>query len=442
MSRLLRIFFWTFAPFVVAAATHFLVRDLLDRKLPHDEGVLSAGLAIVKLVRTTNETDSWLPMLQAREVANGPQGSRLYETVFFERRVKFQYPPTSLLALDALQEIGLLSISALNTINRVFFFLNAVAIAACASVCVRRRWVDGRRARTDAKFELPALSLGAFTAALVFWPLVKAIDLGQVQVWLDLIFTLACLAWLLDRRLLAGALIGIACTIKPQFGLLLVWAVFWRQWDFTKGFLIAAIPLLAASLQRYGWHNHWAYLDVLSYLSRHGETLFPNNSVNGIVNRLLFNGSNLVDSDHTFSPYHPVVYAATLAAFVGFTLIALIPALRRRRKAPTIFDFGIAALCSVMGSPIAWEHHYGIMMPLFVVSLGALLALEPPDPRRTNFVLLGVSWALSSNYLAFTNLLSDTRLNILQSYLFFGGILLLAVLFNAARDDGMAESRA
>jgi hypothetical protein len=323
----------------------------------------------------------------------------------------------------------------LNTINRFFFFANALAVAALAGLCVRRRRAgNARTARAYGENELPLMVLGAITAALVFWPLVKAIDLGQVQVWLDLTFTLACLAWLLDRRLLAGVLIGVACTIKPQFGLLFIWAVLWRQWDFAKGFLVAAVPLLAISLQRYGWHNHWAYLDVLSYLGRHGEALFPNNSVNGIVNRLLFNGSNLVDSDRTFPPYHPVVYAATLAAFLGFTLVAVVPALRRRRPAPTIFDFGIAALCSVMGSPIAWEHHYGIMMPLFVVALAAVLDWQPQHTKRTSTILLAVSWALSANYLAFTNLLSDTRLNILQSYLFFGGILLLVVLFNAARE--------
>lgn len=427
-----RILLCTFAPFILASTIHFLLRDELGLKLPHDNGVLSETLGVVSLLRTTHEVDSWEPMLRARAVAKTPLGSRLYETVFFKEQTKFQYPPTSLLALEALDRLGLLTASSLNIINRLFFLMNALAIGVLGFLCIRRKRITGDQPGVVSSFERPLVALSACTAALLFWPLVKAIDLGQIQVWIDLAFTLACLAWILDRRHLAGALIGLACAIKPQLGILLIWAVVWRQWSFVKGFLAVAFPILVISIHLYGWHNHWAYLDVLSYIGRHGETLFTNNSINGIVNRLLFNGSNLVDSAREFSPYHPAVYAATLAAFVGFTLLALFPAIRRRRLAPNIFDFGAAALCSVMASPIAWEHHYGIMMPLFVLALGAILDSQSQDSRRTSLALLAASWVLSANYLAAANLLSDSRLNIFQSYLFFGGILLLIILFDTA----------
>ena len=51
--------------------------------------------------------------------------------------------------------------------------------------------------------------------------------------------------------------------------------------------LAAAVPIAGLSLFRYGLHNNLAYLDVLSFLSKHGESFFANNSVNGILNGYL-----------------------------------------------------------------------------------------------------------------------------------------------------------
>ena len=68
---------------------------------------------------------------------------------------------------------------------------------------------------------------------------------------------------------------------------------------------------------------------MLRFIARHGEAFFANNSVNGIVNRLVFNGSNLDWEQHSFAPFHPVVYIATAAT--GAVLMA-IPFLLRPRS--------------------------------------------------------------------------------------------------------------
>ena len=51
---------------------------------------------------------------------------------------------------------------------------------------------------------------------------------ARFKVWIHFLFTCAVIAWLLDRRLLTGILIGLACTIKPHFGLLLFWGLLWE----------------------------------------------------------------------------------------------------------------------------------------------------------------------------------------------------------------------
>ena len=59
-------------------------------------------------------------------------------------------------------------------------------------------------------------------AAFMFYPIVRAYFLGQIQIWIDVLFTAACLSWITGRPLLAGVLIGFTATIKPQLGLFLV----------------------------------------------------------------------------------------------------------------------------------------------------------------------------------------------------------------------------
>jgi hypothetical protein len=184
------------------------------------------------------------------------------------------------------------------------------------------------------------------------------------------------------------------------------------------------------SILLYGWHNHIAYLDVLSFISRHGESYYANNSINGIAHRLLFNGPNLTFNSQAFAPYNPYVFAVTLVAGLAF----LVPPLLRTRGAqqPNIYDFGMAGLCFTMGAPVAWEHHYGIMLPLFVVALRFALLDAAPAARHSALLMIATAWFLSAGRLPLVDHLSDTVLNVLQAHLFFGGLLLLRVLYVAA----------
>jgi hypothetical protein len=76
--------------------------------------------------------------------------------------------------------------------------------------------------------------------------------LGQIQIWIDTGFTFACLALLANRKLAAGALIGLICLIKPQFGVFAVWALLRREWRFMLGAAITLVPCGLISLVFFG----------------------------------------------------------------------------------------------------------------------------------------------------------------------------------------------
>ena len=277
-----------------------------------------------------------------------------------------------------------------------------------------------------------SLALLLLLVALLHYPSVQALKLGQIQVWINTLFTLACIAWVRGAKTTAGALLAFAATIKPQLGVFLIWALLWREWSFLRGFLAVGLPIGFLSLLLFGIHNHVTYLDVLSFLSRHGEAYFANQSVNGLMHRALGNGINLRSDNSVFAPADIRVIAATFFTTLIFLAIALVPALLSGQRRPDIIDFAITAICATLASPIAWEHHYGGLLPLSGVALVMLCATAP---HCSALAMLIASWVLSTNFLPAVNYLSNTPLNFLQSYLFFAALILLGVFINLRRQN-------
>lgn len=369
--------------------------------------------------------DSWEPMIQAYDWLRGSHQDTLYQDLFFGQHVKFQYPPTALLPLAAMDALGHQpSVGAFNAGNWLVFILVGLATAALAVILARRTGAVPSAAK------LPAVAIAAVTgfATLAFYPVIWSYLLGQSQTGIDLAFVLACLCWLGERRLAAGVLIGAICLIKPQFSLFLIWGVLRRQWRFLIGGCAVALPALAVSIGLFGLANHLDYLSTLSFLSGHGEAFYPNQSVNGLLNRLLHNGDSVNWSATDFPPYQPVVYYGTRLSSAALILAALFWRARQADRGG-LLDFMAAALTFTIASPIAWEHHYGILPAIFVTLVFALIAERGARRRCMDWSILAVSYVLSANFFPIANLAAAGAFNIVQSYLLLGGLAALLLLY-------------
>ena len=104
----------------------------------------------------------------------------------------------------------------------------------------------------------------------------------------------------------------------------------------------------------------------------------------------------------------------------------------RLRQRPTLIDMSLVMLSLTIASPVAWEHHCGVLFPVFAVMLPAALQVRPFG--RWTLPLFWIGFTLTSqSFVTLTNLLAGTRLNVLQSYIFFGGLLVLAMLYRMSR---------
>src|SRR5215470_10650065 len=145
----------------------------------------------------------------------------------------------------------------------------------------------------------------------------------------------------------------------------------------------------------------------------------------GSYNSLGFN-------DNAFPPFNAWVYAGTLIT----SFIILSAALFRRGNQgdpDRTLDFCTMALSITIASPIAWEHHYGILLPVFAVLLASSLG------NRTRLVLIAVSYVLISNFFSIANMFALTILNVVQSYVFFAALVVLILLHRARLGGKIGE---
>jgi alpha-1,2-mannosyltransferase len=370
-------------------------------------------------------------MQRALQILHSSSGHNLYENVFFGEHLRFQYPLTSLLPIDLLGKVGLAGVFALNTINLGIFLMNAIAIGALAYLIVPDNVAPASRLQWPSR-ERKIFAVAMGLAALIFYPLVRACVLGQIQVWIDFLFTCAILCWALGWRIGAGLILGLASTIKPQLGLLLVWGLLWREWKFVGGFVVGFAPSAAIAIFLYGIHNNVFYLDVLSFLAKHGENYFANNSVNGILNWYLSGMDSLHWDGDRFPPYNKIVHFGTVASSVAFALPVLVPPLVNRAHKASLTYLGVAAICTIVSSPVAWDHHYGILLPLYLIAIRNLFLVSASPSSFVLTAALVVSWTFVANFIPFALLFAHTKLAFVQAFCFFGAVALLGVLLTTA----------
>jgi hypothetical protein len=368
--------------------------------------------------------DSWGPMVTAIKQLRDDPDVPLYSKLFFTEQTKFQYPTSSLLFTDFLQRA---TGASWPTIIAVLNWLSWCCVWV-TGVVSWRLFLEGYGGSAG-EASPPAcqksfLLWPCLVLSVLFYPLAQSYVLGQIQTSITMLATLALLMWQCGRRITAGGLIGACCAIKPQWAILFLWAALRREYAAAAAGALTWAGLALAAGATYGF-VHWIdYVPVLSYISQRGEGYYPNQSINGLINRLLFNSNNLIWNDKAFPNFNPIVYACTVAAAIILVGAALI---FRIRENPGGLDFALMILSITMASPVAWEHHYGILLPIVSV-LAPLAVSEKPLGRHTGAYLL-IAFVVAGQRLDLTNRLADTRFNVLQSYLFFAAAMVLVLLF-------------
>ena len=378
--------------------------------------------------------DSWGPIREAWLYLQDPGEDPVYQAVFFDAGTKFQYALTSLLPIEAMMLVLPGDDVRFGPLELVSWFAMWATAGLVAMIFLRS--LDTYAPEYAPRSTAERLLLGATAAGmtLTFYPLAKAASLGQIQTWINALFAVLVWLWITRRPVHAGIVGGIICAIKPQLGLLLLWGLLRRQWGFSGAFAATLGVIGVVTLGLYGLENNLDYLHVLRYISRHGESYYPNQSINGLLNRLLDNGPNRDFDVYAFPPYDRTVYVGTIASSV-FIVGAALFWRAGEHQASSAFDLLIAALSFTIASPVAWEHHYGVLMPMYAMLLPAMLRW--PVFGRWSLPVLAASYVLSSNFFDVAQEAADTPLlTPVQSYLLVAAFVVLAALYAVRRREG------
>jgi alpha-1,2-mannosyltransferase len=358
-------------------------------------------------------TDSWGPMLGSVNSYLAHPGLPIYQAKLYDTLI---YPLTSILPLYWMKRAGMSD-------PAVF---HALMLASWLAVCA----IVALQVRIAAKLVGHGLSwpAGVATAlgAFFFMPITLAFSLGQAQIFLDLFFTLLVLFWVERKERAAGVMMALLAMVKPQFGLLLLWAALRRRWNALAAAAVTLTVGGAVSLAVFGARNNLDYLGVLAGLSRKAQPHYANQSMFGLLNRAIFNGENLPYHPYIYPPFVPWIYYVTLATTAVLVLLAL--AYPWRERAGTMADLAATGVVCVIATPMAWEHHYGVMLPIFVWLWFGVYRTGAGSVAK-----MALAFVLIADFLSPFNLLADIpMLNVLQSYMYFGALLLMWLLMKDA----------
>lgn len=406
----------------------FLIHMLLALSGQHSGAWILRDLLVGEIPEAA---DSWNVMIVALEWldAHPNADGSLYREVFFDQQNKFQYAPTSLVPLDALRLMGFeLTPLLLNNVNRIILLATAFGIGVLCWLLPAR--LAGGPLDADTRRARLLLAVAAPGAAMLFFPLIYGYHLGQLQIWINALFVAACIAWLSGHRATTGVLIGLVCMLKPQFGLFLIWGALRREWRFTVALLATGTLGVILSVLLYGLGNHFGYLEVLSFLSRHGESYWANQSANGVLQRIFENGDIRDFGVDMFPPFHPIIYAGSMLVTLAF-LTGLFRLRRGNGAAAPFYDFMLAALVFTAASPIAWEHHYGILAPIFAALASVWILTAPSKGRAWLGIGLAVAFVVAAVPL-WELQYAPGVLHVLMSHLYFAALFVVAVLWALA----------
>ncbi len=379
----------------------------------------------------TSRKDSWRPMQLAFEHLRKTPAAPVYEEIFFNQRVRFQYPPSSVLIFEIVNPTRFDSAQVFNDIS--WYLVWALGIVVFLILTKAASEIGSERFRAKSILDHGLRLAAVMLLTLLFYPLTKGFAIGQIQTALTLLWAISILLWQTGNKTLSGLALGLSCVFKPQGLPIFLWGALRRKWGMVIAGLVTFAALVGVSIFLYGFQHYPDYLSALSFLSKHGESYQANQSLNGLLNRMFFLGNNLEWEGHKFPTYSRYVYGATLlssALLLGLALLWKWDWRKITGPAGAV-EMSIVMLSLTCASPIAWEHHYGIMLAIFACALPPLLSQKPLG-RWTGLITLLV-FLLAGQRFGFLYIFADTRFNFLQSYLYFAGLAGLFVLYRLSQ---------
>jgi hypothetical protein len=233
-------------------------------------------------------------------------------------------------------------------------------------------------------FKTPVRKYEFYLSASIFFlstPVAINFELGQVYIFLLFLSASALLALRFNLNLLAGFLLALALALKASGLPLLVLLALRGKWGLIMWTFLAFVALTFLSIPLVGVSTWLVYLfNVLpKFMADPVVAVTAYQTIPGFIRHLF-----------TYDPVWnamPLVNWPTFASFLSLFLAVafIVIAGWYSRRTSLEWTFCIGLLLSVILVPVAEQHHYALLFPVF------LLAVESPHvPKWYLFVVAGL----------------------------------------------------
>jgi hypothetical protein len=231
-------------------------------------------------------------------------------------------------------------------------------------------------------FDIPnsnTTGLALFVTAFLFYPAYYNISLGQVYIFMLLLFSLSLYGLRRNNPWLVSIPLGLVLAIKgygfiPLF--MLPFARKWKEAVLTSCVVIVIVLLTLPFIHIQAWSDY--YIKIFTTLGRDVySSSVAYQTVNGFMRHLFF-------SDPACAAV--AVNIADISITVVSILVLGIVAFKRKMESPVNL-FTAAITLNIVLAPLAEEYHYVLMLPLIFL-LGCTIAPTASGNKITILVFL------------------------------------------------------
>ena len=282
--------------------------------------------------------------------------------------------------------------------------------------------------------------------AYSFWPMHEAISLGQVAVFMLLLWAFGVVAYSQGRTAISAVVFALATGVKVTPLLLLPLFLIWKdkRWVAWYAGTLAVLVAAMAAINRPA--NLRTFVGVMGSMG---------SSVPAMQNKCLGSLLAWLSFGHLFtitgvqavlaSP-HPALSLVGKVVSLGFLVVCLGLVWRRRTLDVTAFDrattLAVFALVLALSSPVSWRHGYTVaLVPLAILWTGALRhgasSLRAWLLAACTFTLGTLAFDLAAQSAAVTG---PIRILLAGTWIIFTLLLSLEVLWNNGTQGLMTKT--
>ncbi len=261
---------------------------------------------------------------------------------------------------------------------------------------------------------------------LIFQPTWESLIRGQLDVLILAAAMVGLWCYLRKQHMwLAGVLLAFVTMLKLYPGLLVLYLLWKRRFSAVAGFIVgfAGFTLLSGIVA--GWDVMWRYVSEVLSVQTAAVPWPENQSWTGLLSRFVIPAAKT--TWYTTIPFDPAMRWLLYALVLSTVLLSVVALGRRAASAYTFIQgYFVTLLLMVMLWPTSWIHYETLLLPAFLLLL--YRQIDPAYRRWWRMLLLALSFGLiafGNEYTVLTpELHADTWLRLLQSYKFFGMLVL------------------